>query len=273
MRQPCWHFAAPRLEWAQTLAASPRPPRLDQMLTRRPTSGSIRLPSALNYLYGLKPSLGRFPTYNARSGMAGQEAVASINGPMSADLDSLSLYAEAVVASEPWFHDPKALPIPWKKDVTVPEKLCFAIIYDDGVVRPQPPITRALRETAAKLEAAGHQVIVWPATDHDRFNALLPTLFRADGGLTIKDHIASGQEDWPAALTGYRDAPEPLNGWEYWQLHLERTELVKRYLERWNASVKETGTGRPIDGIISPATPYAGVAQYASSLFRDISSG
>lgn len=187
---------------------------------------------------------------------------------MSPDLSSLSLFAETVIAAEPWFHDPKSLPIPWKTDVRLPKKLCFGVVYDDGVVRPQPPVIRALKETVAKLQAAGHTVIEWEPIDHDKFNERLPRLFRADGGLTIKDHIAQGDEDWPAALTGYRDAPEPLNGFEYWQLHLERSDMVKHYLERWNASKERSGTGRPMDAIITPSTPFAGVAQYVASLLR-----
>ncbi|MGG6496344.1 UNVERIFIED_CONTAM: hypothetical protein NY603_25840, partial [Bacteroidetes bacterium 56_B9] len=45
---------------------------------------------------------------------------------------------------------------------------------------------------------------------------------------------------------------------ELWKLHAERTALAKKYLDRWNASASKTSTGRPIDGIIMPATPFAG---------------
>lgn len=39
-------------------------------------------------------------------------------------------------------------------------KLKLGVIFDDGVVKPQPPITRALREVTRKLAAAGHEGIL-----------------------------------------------------------------------------------------------------------------
>jgi amidase len=42
--------------------------------------GSVRIPSSFTNLYGLRPTFGRFPTYGAKSALAGQEAVNSVNG-------------------------------------------------------------------------------------------------------------------------------------------------------------------------------------------------
>lgn len=44
-----------------------------------------------------------------------------------------------------------------------------------------------------------------------------------------------------------------------WQLHKEKRELRKSYLDHWQATVSQTGTGRPVDGIISPAVAYTAV--------------
>lgn len=35
------------------------------------------------------------------------------------------------------------------------------LIMDNGIVKPTPPVTRALLETKAALEKAGHKVIEW----------------------------------------------------------------------------------------------------------------
>ena len=90
--------------------------------------------------------------------MPGQEAVRSINGPMSADLSSLELFAKAIVDSEGWLTDPNVVPIPWR-EITLPSQLCFGILVDDGVVRPLPPVQKALEKTRRAIEAAGHKVI------------------------------------------------------------------------------------------------------------------
>lgn len=45
--------------------------------------GSIRVPSAFNFLYGLRPSHGRLPYANMANSMEGQETVHSVVGPIA----------------------------------------------------------------------------------------------------------------------------------------------------------------------------------------------
>jgi amidase len=77
---------------------------------------------------------------------------------MSADITSLELFAKAIVDSEGWLSDPNIIPIPWR-EIQLPEKLCFGILADDGIVKPLPPVARALETTRRAIEAAGHTVI------------------------------------------------------------------------------------------------------------------
>jgi amidase len=45
--------------------------------------GSIRVPSAFNFLYGLRPSHGRLPYGKMANSMEGQETVHSVCGPLT----------------------------------------------------------------------------------------------------------------------------------------------------------------------------------------------
>jgi amidase len=89
---------------------------------------------------------------------------------MGRSLESIELFMRANSLAQPWLHDPKVVPLPWddaKVGATAKaEQLVFGVIWTDGEATPHPPITRALRETVAKLRAAGHEVIDWDASSH-----------------------------------------------------------------------------------------------------------
>lgn len=52
-------------------------------LIRNYTGGSIRVPSAFNFLYGIRPSHGRLPYARLANSMEGQETVHSVVGPIA----------------------------------------------------------------------------------------------------------------------------------------------------------------------------------------------
>jgi amidase len=223
--------------------------------------GSIRIPSAFGGIYGLKPSFGRFATYGCRSGMPGQEAVRSINGPMSSSLDACELWAKTVVDSKPWQRDPNMVPIPWR-EIDLPEKLCFGIIMDNGLCRPTPPVIRALNETKAALEAAGHRVVEWVPHRAGDSQSLLERFFIGDGGAKISSSIAAGNEPWPVGLQTYEKAAaasraNPPTVGDLWTLQAERNKYNKGALDHWMASKEVSGTGRAFDGVISPVSAYS----------------
>jgi amidase len=63
----------------------------------------------------------------------------------------------------------------------------------------------------------------------------------------------------------HKDIPEPpayrekhkKNAYQLWQTQKQKRLLRKEYLDRWQATQSITGTGRPMDAIISPVAPYA----------------
>ena len=40
-------------------------------------------------------------------------------------------------------------------------------------------------------------------------------------------------------------------------INVTKRDYQKRYMDYWNSTVNVTGTGRPVDGIISPVSPFA----------------
>ncbi|EKG12072.1 Amidase [Macrophomina phaseolina MS6] len=212
--------------------------------------GSLRIPAACTGIWTLRPSLGRFPTLKTQSGLAGQEAVASVNGPLAPSLESVELYSKTVVGLQPWLQDPKCVPIPWRT-VEVPKKLKLAVLWHDDVVMPTPPVRRALKETVERLKKAGHEIIEWKSEGmHAQAGSLIQRMFIADGGKSVRKLLGPTGEPFRPEMAAYEDAKE-LGVYDMWQIHLERTDLQKRYLDRWNAA--------GLDGIICPTCPYATV--------------
>lgn len=129
--------------------------------------GSIRVPAAFNGVFGLRPSTGRLPYEGTANSMDGQNTILSVVGPMATTARSLKMIFKAILEQSPWLHDPQVLELPWKSSTesqvealvnTDPSALVFAIMRDDRVVQPHPPVRRALFLVEGMLKRRGHQV-------------------------------------------------------------------------------------------------------------------
>lgn len=154
--------------------------------------GSVRSPAANCGIYSLRPSSYRIPVEGWESTMLGQgmavdslrrpstlanrsheEQIVAIVGPMSTSLEGIKLFMKTVIDAKPWLTEPSLVPIPWRyrkpSEKTVAEKkLKVGVIWHDGVVKPHPPITRALHEVVQKLrKVEGVSVVDWKPHNHD----------------------------------------------------------------------------------------------------------
>ncbi|KAL3465297.1 amidase signature domain-containing protein [Aspergillus heterothallicus] len=211
--------------------------------------GSIRVPSTLQGLYSVCPTTGRVP-WNC-SFMHQHYLVPPVAGPMARSLSTIEYFMQSLLDWNPWYLDPGSIPIPWRKELAAPpsRKLKLAIVYDDGVVRPQPPVMRAMRETARKLKDAGHEVIEWDSSLHVEGTNLWTKSVLADGGRHCRQLCAIVDEPLiQGMLVG--TATDELSNQEREKIEEAKWAYQERYLAQWVSS--------GIDALLLPVTPWVG---------------
>ncbi|KAI5120833.1 hypothetical protein M0805_007020 [Coniferiporia weirii] len=225
--------------------------------------GSIRLPAACTGLYGFKASVGRLPHRGLLGSHDGMDAIVGVLGPIARSVRDLSLFCKVMLHYEPWLVEASLLELPWKSDIAegkgLPSQLCFAILWDDKVYKPHPPILDALAKCKALLTDAGHILIDWIPMDHKNAWDLITKLYFLDGG-----------EEYEAILKETGEPPVPQTKWildqvpnngkpfsigETFRLNLEREAFRHKLLKHWNDTKTRTGTGRPVDAILAPVAP------------------
>ncbi|KAF4342052.1 general amidase [Fusarium beomiforme] len=226
--------------------------------------GSIRVPSHLNGLFGLKPSSGRFSYSGAANSHEGQSHVPSSIGPMSPLLSNLITITKESLNTEPWKLDPNVVPIPWRQDdfeSVQKRKLTIGVILDDGVVRPHPEIQEAIRRVVAIFEKAGHKVIPWSTADHGSCIEIQDKFYRVDGGEDIKTEVAVAGEPMIAHVEALVNSSKAISVYEYWQLNRRKTAAQEAYNKKWTATAgaDKDGSDACVDIIISPMCPHTAV--------------
>lgn len=224
--------------------------------------GSIRVPSAFNFLYGLRPSHGRMPYGNMANSMEGQETVHSVVGPITHSVSDMRLFVKSVLAEEPWKYDSKVAFMPWRQDqedaVKAKKHLTLGFFNCDGVVMPHPPILRGVEQVVSTLKENGHKVVPWKPYKHDFAVDLIQGIYAADGG---KDIHAALKASGEPAIPNINDLVNPdlpsadVNG--VWDVQLQKWKYQTEYLAEWRKI--EEQLGEEMDAFIAPITPTAAI--------------
>ncbi|KZF19210.1 amidase [Xylona heveae TC161] len=229
---------------------------------------SIRVPCSFTGTTGLKPSHGRLPYLNVANSMEGHETVPSVIGPMGHKVSDLRLAVQTVLECSPWLADPKVIQLPWRSEMEdevrakkASQKLTFGILRHDGVVKPHPPVERAIEQVVQALENAGYEVIEWIPPAHSEAFQILWNTFAADGGIDIHQALQqSGELPVPQLAVSYGEKLGHLpvgSVSDLWGTNQQKYNYQTRYLEYWNSTAARTRTGQPVDAIISPVAPTA----------------
>jgi Asp-tRNA(Asn)/Glu-tRNA(Gln) amidotransferase A subunit family amidase len=101
--------------------------------------------------------------------MSGQEQIVATIGPLSTSLEGCKIFLKTLIDAKPWQKEAHLLPLPWKEEkVFKSKKLRVAVLWDDGVVKPHPPVTRAIKQIVEKLKQKGNvEVVDWKPYKHD----------------------------------------------------------------------------------------------------------
>jgi amidase len=223
--------------------------------------GSIRGPAAHTGLYGLKGSVGRLPHGGLNGTHDGMDAIVGCLGPMTRSARDLSLFCRVMLKYEPWLMEPSLIEMPWKQDladgVGILPRLSIAVLWDDGVVAPHPPIRNALQFTVDALVAAGHQVISWMPVDHQDAWDLIVKFYFLDGGAeyfdTMVDDPHVPQTEW--IMSQVPNGGKPFTMAELFKLSRAREDFRTKIAHLWNKTQEKTDTGRPVDAILCPVAP------------------
>ncbi|THC95811.1 hypothetical protein EYZ11_004721 [Aspergillus tanneri] len=227
--------------------------------------GSIRVPAAFNYLYGIRPSHGRLPYGRMANSMEGQETVPSVVGPIAHSAADIRLFMTAVLHEEPWKYDSKVIPMLWRseEEVAVKKKieageLAVGFYKSDDNVLPHPPILRGVDMVVDALKRNGHKVVPWAPYKHAFAVDMANIIYAADGGTDVARHISASGEPF---IPNIKELLNPdikkrdLN--EVWDVQLQKWNYQMEYLEKW--SEVEQQLGSELDAIVAPVSATAAI--------------
>ncbi|KAI9741783.1 MAG: hypothetical protein M1834_000169 [Cirrosporium novae-zelandiae] len=217
--------------------------------------GSVRAPASNNGIYGFKPTTKRVSLKGMKAANAGRDTIFGTYGPLCTHRDTIDLFMKTVLDAQPWRYDPSLTPMPWTPfEYSRPLKI--AIEWSDGVVKPHPPIIRAMKEVSEACKAAGMVVLDWEPLNHEKAWDIVSALYFPDGGEDALRPIKESGEP-VLSLTDFITKEQPtvksLDMHELWKLNSERDAYREDYAAHWSST--KTAHSDEVDVILCPAVP------------------
>ncbi|ORY80867.1 putative amidase [Protomyces lactucae-debilis] len=216
--------------------------------------GSIRNPASLTGLWGFKPSCNRIP--GGTKGLhRGRETILATNGPLCHSLEDLILFMRVLVDAEPWRKEPSLVPIPWHMPELTKETLTVGIIWSDGVVKPLPPIQRAMDKVTDAMRGIGIKTVDFEPYNHAESWDIISQLYYTNGALDEFALFKDGGEEmlpltkWLFTQPGVKEHSHDESN----EILLRRNRYRTAYARHWLAQEEKHGT--KIDVLLCPVGP------------------
>lgn len=217
--------------------------------------GSIRAPAAFSGCYGLRPTSRRISTWGGVSSGKGQESVVAVAGPITNSVEDIELFMKAYInEGKPWDFDQWCIPVMWREvSKPAPKDVTVAILKDDGLVRPHPPIVRGLESVAEKLKAAGVNFVEFDPIDIQEAYEVVHLMYSVDNNHAQKEMVRpSGEPLLPLTkwALSFGEGDKTFSITDNRELNYRRDNLRKKYNDFF--------VQKKVDFIISPT--YVGTA-------------
>ncbi|KAL5004149.1 hypothetical protein ScPMuIL_017605 [Solemya velum] len=122
--------------------------------------GSGRIPAAFCGVCSLKPTSGRISNHGTWGASIGQNIIAGINGPFGDDVDALVMCMKTLLGANSFTRDRYLVPIAFRDEIYEKRKpLTIGYSYSDGHKAIAESCVRAVSDTKAALERAGHKLV------------------------------------------------------------------------------------------------------------------
>ena len=97
-----------------------------------------------------------------------------------------------------------------------------------------------------------------------------PALYRSAAAMTVNQKLSKTQQPWPRGMKMLQDIvsgdPKSYSTVSsLWEAQVKRTEYAWRMLQAWAATRKRTGTGREMDALLMPCSPWPACEKYEFS--------